>query len=110
MAQPIHQWDGRAAFRALGIGAVIEAIGILPAALSPWGHAGPESTLGWISVAVNLPGLLALQLIPGSFGTGLSNALSIGGLFIFQTLLLGYLVFVYLRWKALKGAGVQSNG
>jgi hypothetical protein len=52
----IHRWDKPTLRKAFLFGAVLETIAIAPAVLSPWGHAGPEWPLAWLSVLVNAPG------------------------------------------------------
>jgi hypothetical protein len=59
----IHRWDKVSIFKALGVGAIIEAVAITPGLLSPWSHAGPETGLGWLSVLFNLPGLLLMGIL-----------------------------------------------
>lgn len=97
----IHRWDKDAILKALALGASIEAIAIAPAVFSTWGHAGPESFLGWLSILLNLPGMYLLRLL-GVFKSGnASFTLIFASIFLVQTVMISYLVFVYLRWKKL---------
>jgi hypothetical protein len=100
----IHRWDRSAFVKALSIGAVIEAVAIAPAFISPWGHAGPESTLGLLSVFANSPGgavVIFLRTLAGK-DTGESLRLLIAEVYLVQALLIGYIAFVWLRWKKLR--------
>ena len=84
------------------ISVIVEAIAIAPAVLSPWGHAGPETTLGWISVTLNLPGMFVVGLFHQVLSAEVSTVLFFSAVFAVQTLLLGYLVFVVVRWKKVR--------
>ena len=102
----LHRWDRSIVLRALIIGATIEGIAIAPAAISPWGHAGPEWLLGWVSILLNLPGIFVVRLLRSGDE---SFAVIIAAVFIVQTVILSYLAFVYLRWRKLS-VKVQSLG
>lgn len=101
-AKRIHRWDAGVVLKALAIGAVIEAVAAAPAALSPWGHAGPESMLGWLSVLLNMPGLFVLGLLRDLRAGNESFAGLFAVVFVVQTIIISYLVFVYLRRRKLR--------
>ena len=100
-SEPIHRWDRAAVVKALLIGAVVEAVAIAPVLLSPWGHAGPESMPGLLSVFVNAPGgaLLIFSRTILGMDTEEPVALMVAEIYLVQTLLIGYIAFVWLRWK-----------
>ena len=98
----IHRWDRGTLFKALIIGATLEAVAIAPAALSPWGHAGPESLPGWLGVLLNLPGICVVRLLRDFGAVGETFPAIFTGVFVVQTIILSYLVFICLRWKKLK--------
>jgi hypothetical protein len=102
ISERIHRWDRVTVAKALIIGAAVEAVAIAPAALSPWGHAGPESWLGWLSVLFNLPGIVVVRLLRDLGMSGESSAGLLAAVFIVQTIILSYLLFVWLRRKKLK--------
>jgi hypothetical protein len=106
-AERIHRWDKSIAHRALIFGAMIEAVVIAPAVLSPWGHGGPEWLLGWLSVLLNLPGLLFAFLLLRNFRSNDGSfTVFFAAVFVVQTIIISYLLFVYLRWKKLKVAAL----
>ena len=88
------------------VGAIIEGVAIAPAAIAPWGHAGPESLLGWLSILLNLPGIFVVRLFRSG---GESFTVIFTAVFIVQTIIISYFVFVYLRWRKLK-VEIQSLG
>jgi hypothetical protein len=103
-SEPIHRWDRPAVVKALLIGAVVEAVAIAPSLLSPWGHAGPESMPGLLSVLANAPGG-ALVIFPRTLlGMDAQEPVAslVAEIFLVQTLLIGYVAFVWLRWKKRK--------
>ena len=71
-----------------------------PGVLSSWGHAGPDTTLGWLSLLFNFPGMLLAALLSGFTLFDGPTILSVAVVFALQTLIISYLVFVYLRWGA----------
>ena len=106
----IHRWDRSVLLKALLIGAVIEAVAIAPAFFSPWGHAGPESTLGLLGVLANSPGgaVVIFSRTLGGNDTGESLWLLIAEVYLVQALLIGYIAFVWLRWKKRKQGRAQG--
>ena len=100
-AEPIHRWDGTTIIKALLAGAVIEGLLIAPAILSPWGHAGPASFWGWISLFLNVPGGVALGILRSL--TNNHETVSVDDTFtyvyIIQTVMIAYIAFLYLRFK-----------
>jgi hypothetical protein len=98
----IHRWDRGVIFKSLIIGVTIEAIALVPAVLSTWGHAGPESWLGWLGVLLNLPGMLVVRPLRDFGVVGDSFAAIFTAVFIAQAVMLSYIVFVYLRRKKQK--------
>jgi hypothetical protein len=104
--EPIHKWDSKTLLTALMFGAVLEAVTLAPAVLSPWGHAGPESIWGWFGLLLNAPGLFViwlLRIISGSTET-VSIAGAIAYVYLIQTLIFSYIAFVWLRWKKRRAA------
>ena len=99
--EPIHKWDGFTLVKACLFGAILEALAIAPAILSPWGHAGPESLWGWLGLVLNLPALFVIWLLRTL--TGSRETISVGGaivyVYLIQTLIFSYSVFVCFRWK-----------
>jgi len=97
----LHAWDGKSVLKAILVGSVLEAAAIMPAILSPWGHAGPESLWGWLGLVLNVPGLFVIwfvRMLSGSKETiGVGSAVAY--VYLIQTLILSYAVFVRLRWK-----------
>jgi hypothetical protein len=82
--------------RALGIAAVIEAMLIAPAWLLPWGHAGPETTVGWLSLLLNAPGFfVSSSLITAE--TDFTDTAVMLLTFVIQTALIGGLVYLWQR-------------
>ena len=61
--QPIHRWYRRAVLKALALGVILESVAMAPVALSPWGHAGPESLSGVLGLLLNLPGFYVLLAV-----------------------------------------------
>ena len=100
-SEPIHRWDSSTLLKSLMIGAVVESVLIAPAVLSPWGHAGPESIPGFVGVFLNAPGgalVIFLRTLAGP-DNGESTAALVVQIYVVQTLLIGYIAFVWLRWK-----------
>lgn len=100
-SEPIHKWDGSTIVKAFLAGAVIEGLLIAPAFLSPWGHAGPESFLGWVSLVLNIPGGVALGVfrrLTNSDET-VSVADAFAYVYIIQTVMIAYIAFVCFRLK-----------
>ncbi len=105
--EPIHKWDARTLLKALMFGAVLEALAIAPAVLSPWGHAGPESNWGWLGLLLNVPGLFLsqwLRTLTGSTET-ISVVSAVAYVYLIQTLIFSYIAFVWLRWKKRRSRG-----
>lgn len=102
--EPIHRWDRPVLLKAPLIGAVVEAVALAPAVLSPWGHAGPEWLLAWPSVFFNAPGGLLLGFLRTAAGVreNVSTPALVAELYLIQTLLVSYVAFVWLRWKKRK--------
>jgi hypothetical protein len=103
--EPIHRWDGSTIIKAFLAGAAIEALLIAPAALSPWGHAGPESFWGWVSLFLNVPGGVALGVLrrlTNSHDT-VSVAAAFTYVYIIQTVMIAYITFLCLRLKKRRG-------
>jgi uncharacterized sodium:solute symporter family permease YidK len=98
-AEPIHKWDRAVALKAFLFGAVLEAVAIAPAVISPWGHAGPESLFGWLSLLVNLPGLYLCRLMGVGRFAGESVVALILTVYLIQTMVISYVAFVWLRWR-----------
>ncbi|HEV7398542.1 MAG TPA: hypothetical protein VGN86_18660 [Pyrinomonadaceae bacterium] len=82
--------------------AIIEAVAIAPGVLSPWGHAGPETTLGWFSVLFNLPGMFLVGLFHVSALDDESVIPMVAAVFVVQTLMLSYPAFVFVRWRKVR--------
>lgn len=101
MTEPIHRWDRPTLLKALLIGAILEVAAIAPAVLSTWGHAGPESLWGWLGLLLNAPGLFVMWLVRTVSGSRetVSVVSTVAYVYLIQTLIFGYIVFVWLRWK-----------
>jgi ABC-type sugar transport system permease subunit len=99
--EPIHRWDSKTVVKALLFGAVSEAVAIAPAIFSSWGHAGPESLWGWSGLLLNTPGLFVIWLLRTASGS--KETVSVGSaiayVYLIQTLIFGYIAFVWLRRK-----------
>lgn len=106
--EPIHRWDGFVLLKAFLIGAVFEGLVIAPALLSPWGHAGPKSSLGMLSLVLNLPGISVYEWSLEIFKGGQVNEsvyAIVSSVYLVQTLLFAYPIFVWLRWRKRKATG-----
>jgi hypothetical protein len=97
----IHGWDKPTLRKAFLFGAVLEAIAIAPAVLSPWGHAGPEGLPAWFSVFVHAPAALLLGFLKVAAGIKGEESLAAFAVeaYLIQTLIISYIAFVWLRWK-----------
>ena len=104
--EPIHQWDRATILKACLFAAVLEGVLIAPAVLSPWGHAGPEGLLGWLSVFANLPGGYLFGVFSRLIGYRAEDSLFVVGIgvYLIQTFLIAYPTFVCLRWKKRRSA------
>lgn len=100
-SERIHRWDKPTLRKAFLFGAVLEAIAIAPAVLSPWGHAGPEGLLAWLSVFVHAPAALLLGFLKVAAGIKGEETLAAFAVeaYLIQTLIISYIAFVWLRWK-----------
>jgi hypothetical protein len=85
--------------RALGIAAVIEAVLIAPAWLLPWGHAGPVTSVGWLSLMVNLPGFFVSSVLITA-ETDFTDTAVMLLTFVLQTALIGGLIYLWQRRRA----------
>ena len=99
--EPIHKLDRPILLRAFLFGAVVEAIAIAPAVLSPWGHAGPEWLVAWPSVFFNMPGGFLLMSLKAAAGVKDQESIAalVTEIYLIQTLIISYIAFVWLRWK-----------
>ena len=87
-----------------------------PAALSTGGVL--NSPMLWLSALLNVPGILVMHFLLRVLLRGgvpkmsdkVSDAAAIAGLFIIQTVIISYLVFVYLRHRKLKAQGGAAAG
>jgi hypothetical protein len=106
--EPIHIWDSATLLKAFFYGAVLEAIAIAPAVLSPWGHAGPESLWGWLGLLLNAPGLFVIWLLRtlSSSKETVSVMSAVTYVYLIQTLIFSYTAFVWLRWKKRRASAV----
>lgn len=100
-SEPIHKWDSKSLLRAFLFGVAIETAAIAPAILSPWGHAGPESTWGWLGLMLNAPGLFVVWLLRSLIGSTETVSLVSGVVYVYsiQTLIFSYVAFVWFRSK-----------
>lgn len=100
--EPKHTWGDTLVLKSFFIGAIVEAVAIAPAVLSPWGHAGPESFWGWLGLLVNAPGLFVVWLLRTISGTTESIGViwGIACVYLIQTLLFSYVAFLGLRRKS----------
>ena len=97
--QPIHRWYRGAALKALALGVILESVVMAPVALSPWGHAGPESVSGVIGLLLNLPGFYVMLLAEDFMPKDSSFAAYLGIVYIVQVVIISCLIFVFLRWR-----------
>ncbi len=83
---------------------MIESVIITPTIIFGWGHAGPEGgLLGIISGLLNLPGFIVAFWLTSTFDLDfLSWYAFVAVVFVFQVLLLSYVIFAYLRLKEIK--------
>ena len=98
----LHRWDQRTFVKALIASVVIELITLTPALLT-MGHAGPEgrsSELGWLGILINLPGIFLIRAL----GPSKNSSVLVIGLYVFliQTALFTYIIFLLLRLKKAK--------
>lgn len=96
--------------KALIASIVIELVTLAPALLT-MGHAGPEgrfSEFGWLGILINLPGILLVR----SLGLNESASLLVIGLcvFLIQTALFTYIIFLLLRLKRAKSSRHDKAG
>ena len=110
-SESIHRWDRPTILKALLFGAIVEAIAIAPAVLSPWGHAGPKWLIAWPSVLFNIPGGLLVGLLKEAAGVKVEESVAafVVAVYLIQTLIISYIAFVCLRWKKRK-AGLLPEG
>jgi hypothetical protein len=102
--EPIHQWNLPVFIKAFLIGLALETGAFLPGVLSPWGHAGPESLVGSISLLLHLPSLYLVWLISKAFGLEqLSTTAYEICAYSIQTLVLTYVAYAFLQWKKRRG-------
>ena len=99
----LHSWDQKTFVKALIASFVIELITLTPTLLT-MGHAGPEgrlSELGWLGILINLPGILLVRAL----GLSETSSVLVIGLYVFliQTALFTYIIFLLLRLKQRKG-------
>ena len=96
----LHRFDSPTLIKALLIGVLLETAAFLPAVLSPWGHAGPESLWGWIGLLLNLPGLCVAWFLAKASGVEQFSSLTYMVVaYSVQSLGLAYIAFVCLRVK-----------
>jgi len=110
MNRNIHSWDRDAFSKALIWSVLVESISIAPLAISGMGHAGPNGILGWLSLLFNFLGFIPAVWL--SSGIDMSWAAFIAIVFLFQTPLLCYLIFVYFRWRKIlrkRGMTIHKN-
>lgn len=86
--------------KSLIIGILLETILLAPALIAPWGHAGPETLPGLLSFLLNLPGFVVLMKLTSDQGFSTTNR-DFLFVFVIQTLIISYFVFVMLRWRKL---------
>jgi hypothetical protein len=103
----IHSWDRSTLIKALFHGAMIESVTITPTVIYGWGHAGPEGgLLGIISGLLNMPGFIVAFWLTSTFDLDFPSWYAfVAVVFLFQVLLLSYIIFVYLRIKKTKMRG-----
>ena len=59
-----------------------------------------------MSLLLNLPGIFVLGLLRFFWSVGESLAVFFAAVFIIQTVIISYPVYVYLRWERLKGGAL----
>ncbi len=86
---------------------MIESVTITPTVIYGWGHAGPEGgLLGIISGLLNMPGFIVAFWLTSTFDLDFPSWYAfVAVVFLFQVLLLSYIIFVYLRIKKTKMRG-----
>jgi hypothetical protein len=100
MSGKIHTWDIATILKSVVVGIVLETILLGPSipSILPWGHAGPETLPGLLSFLLNIPGFLVVQELE-HLGFSINAAFLF--IFVIQTLIISYFVFVILRWRKL---------
>ena len=101
MSAKIHTWHSATILKSVVVGMVLEAILLGPSnpSILPWGHAGPETLPGLLSFFLNIPGFLVIQeLEQHGFSTNTAFLL----IFVVQSAIVSYFVFVIVRWRKLK--------
>ena len=107
MPGKIHIWDIATILKSVVIGIVLEAILLAPAIpseLFPWSHAGPGTLPGLVGLFLNLPGFYILRALTSDQvfrEIEESGTLFVLYIFVIQTLIISYSVFVILRWRKL---------
>lgn len=107
MPSKIHSWDIATILKSVVVGIVSETILIAPAIpteLFPWGHAGPGTLPGILGLMLNLPGFYILRALTSDQvfrEIEESGTLFVLYIFVIQTLIISYVVFVILRCRKL---------
>jgi hypothetical protein len=103
----IHCWDRSTIIKALFHSVMIESVTITPTVIFGWGHAGPEGgLLGIISTLLNWPGFIVAFWLTSTFDLDFPSWYAfVAVVFLFQVLLLSYIIFVFLRVKRIKRQG-----
>ena len=107
----VHRWDAAALAKALIAGAAAECAAAAPLAYYGMGHAGPNGgVLGVLSFLINLPGFLFLVELESISPARRSWAGDMAVVFLLQTALLGYALFVYFRLRSLRRGVTGGRG
>ena len=106
MPSKIHSWDIATILKSVVIGIVLETILLAPAIpteLFPWGHAGPNTLPGILGFVLNLPGFYILMALTSDqvFREIEESGTLYLFVFLIQSLIISYSVFVILRWRKL---------
>jgi hypothetical protein len=72
----------------------------IPSELFPWGHAGPGTLPGILGLFLNLPGFWILMALTSDQGFSTTNT-DFLFVFVIQTIIISYVVFVILRCRKL---------
>jgi hypothetical protein len=83
--------------------AVVEAIALMPLAVSGMGHAGPNGVLAWVSLLLNLPGFAVLTWLISRFDLDFSWSYAVAVVFVSQTAIIWlFALFVWYLKRRFK--------
>ena len=107
----IHSWDAVSLAKALIVGSAMECVALAPLAYYYMGHAGPNGgVLGLLSFLFNLPGFGLFMLLTSMSPHDTSWAGTMAAVFLLQTAVLSYILFVYFRMRAIMHRVTGESG